>query len=91
MQSLLAYEEEAESFMEMPALEVTASVVERGPRDAPLVGRVLSHYQVVSLLGAGGMGEVYLARDPRLDRTVALKILPADLASDPDRMQRFDS
>ena len=54
-----------------------------------LVGRVLGHYHIVSFLGAGGMGEVYLAQDPRLDRTVALKILPADLASDPDRMQRF--
>ncbi len=47
------------------------------------------HYQVLSLLGAGGMGEVYLARDSRLDRTVALKILPGELAADPERMQRF--
>jgi serine/threonine protein kinase/lipopolysaccharide biosynthesis regulator YciM len=88
VQSLLAYEEEAESFMEMPALEVTASV-SSGDNEPTLVGRVLSHYHIVSFLGAGGMGEVYLAQDPRLDRTVALKILPADLASDPDRMQRF--
>ena len=88
VQSLLAYEEEAESFMETPALEVTASVWSE-EEDETLVGRVLSHYHIVSFLGAGGMGEVYLAQDPRLDRTVALKILPADLASDPDRMQRF--
>ena len=58
-------------------------------REAMLVGRTISHYQVLSLLGAGGMGEVYLARDPRLDRTVALKILPGELAADADRMQRF--
>ena len=57
--------------------------------EATLVGRTISHYQVLSLLGAGGMGEVYLARDPRLDRTVALKILPEELAADADRMQRF--
>ena len=60
------------------------------PHENALAGRTLSHYQVVSLLGAGGMGEVYLARDQRLDRTVAIKILPGDLAGDPERMQRFE-
>src|SRR5262245_7736023 len=53
------------------------------------VNTTLSHYRVVSRIGAGGMGEVYLARDTRLDRTVALKILPADVATDPERMRRF--
>jgi serine/threonine protein kinase len=49
----------------------------------------LSHYRIISKIGASGMGEVYLAEDTRLHRKVALKILPADLASNKDRMRRF--
>src|SRR6266487_3052816 len=49
----------------------------------------LSHYRIVSKIGAGGMGEVYLAQDTKLDRKVAVKILPAELAANQDRMRRF--
>src|SRR6516164_11464156 len=50
----------------------------------------LGPYEILSPLGAGGMGEVYRARDTRLDRTVAVKVLPAHLTSDPDLRQRFE-
>ena len=52
-------------------------------------GARLGHYEIRSKIGAGGMGEVYLAQDTKLDRKVALKILPADLAANQDRMRRF--
>ena len=53
-------------------------------------GARLGPYEIESLLGAGGMGEVYRAHDPRLKREVAIKVLPASLASDPDAMARFE-
>ena len=54
-----------------------------------MIDRTLNHYRITAALGAGGMGEVYLAEDTKLDRKVALKILPADVASDRGRMERF--
>jgi serine/threonine protein kinase len=53
-------------------------------------GTKLGPYEIVSVLGAGGMGEVYRARDTRLDRTVAVKVLPQHLADTPDSRQRFE-
>jgi serine/threonine protein kinase len=54
-----------------------------------MTGRLLAHYEITDLLGKGGMGEVYRARDTKLGREVALKILPAQLAADPVRLERF--
>ncbi|MGD0130729.1 MAG: serine/threonine-protein kinase, partial [Bryobacteraceae bacterium] len=53
------------------------------------VGEKIGHYEVLSLLGQGGMGEVYRVRDTKLKRDVALKVLPDSLADDPERMARF--
>ena len=53
-------------------------------------GKRLGAYEIVALVGAGGMGEVYRARDTRLDRTVAIKVLAATLAADPQLRERFD-
>src|SRR6202142_164726 len=53
-------------------------------------GTKLGPYEIIAPLGAGGMGEVYEARDTRLDRTVAIKILPAHLSEDAGRRQRFE-
>ena len=50
---------------------------------------ILTHYTIISKIGAGGMGEVYRAHDVRLDRKVAIKVLPAKLSNDQDRLQRF--
>jgi serine/threonine protein kinase len=53
-------------------------------------GDLLGRYEILAPLGAGGMGEVYRARDERLDRDVAIKVLPEDVANNPDRLSRFE-
>jgi len=89
-ESLLAADAAAE---EMATAKLPAQVaVEMLDKPAPRIaaGKQINHYRIVSPLGAGGMGEVFLAEDTRLHRKVALKLLPAQFTSDPDRVRRFE-
>lgn len=96
VESLLRYHQKAADFIEPARSERPQSpiggLVER-VRHAAVPGRFAGHvfgsYEVKSLIAAGGMGEVYRAIDTRLDRVVAIKILPAHLSDDPDRRERF--
>ena len=88
VESLLQFETRGDRFIEEPAVEVAAKMIGHEKPES-LVGQQLGSYQILSLLGAGGMGVVYKARDTRLNRSVAIKILPPDRLSDPERKRRF--
>jgi serine/threonine protein kinase len=88
VESLLANEGMARDFLENPALEVVAKRIAM-EYSVPFLGRELGSYRVMSLLGIGGMGEVYEARDLKLNRNVALKVLPREFALHEDRLARF--
>jgi serine/threonine protein kinase len=88
--SLISAYDEAGDFIEEPAMAQDAHVLVGGEHDQNL-GREIGPYRITERLGGGGMGEVYLAQDSRLNRLVALKILPAYFASDDARLRRFQS
>ncbi|MGE5209037.1 MAG: protein kinase domain-containing protein, partial [Alphaproteobacteria bacterium] len=90
VESLIASYERAENFIETPVFEVAPELL-TSERTGAMVGESVAHYRIESLIGVGGMGEVYLARDERLGRKVALKFLPERLTADKRQLSRFKS
>ena len=86
LESLLRYDSGSARFLESPAADIVANGI---PQPAGILGRRLGPYQIVALLGSGGMGEVYRGRDLKLGRDVAIKLLPAQFMADQERRARF--
>jgi eukaryotic-like serine/threonine-protein kinase len=89
LETLLAVERSSNDFLEKPPLSLAAEMFSLKERQANLAGKEISHYKIIRLLGAGGMGEVYLAEDTKLRRQLALKILTAQFETDVERIKRF--
>src|SRR5205085_2912199 len=86
--SLIAAYDEAGEFLEMPAIAKDAKLIATHD-DLQLTEQEIGPYQIVQRIGGGGMGDIYLAQDTRLERLIALKILRAYLLSDDERVRRF--
>jgi eukaryotic-like serine/threonine-protein kinase len=89
LDSMIVHHEQADSFIETPAYAVVAETIVEDNSSETLIGQALGPYQILSVLGSGGMGEVYLAFDTELHRKVALKFLHTYLTDDKERVQRF--
>ncbi|MFZ0062928.1 MAG: protein kinase [Pyrinomonadaceae bacterium] len=90
VESLLAHDNHAKSFIESPALEVAAKIMAKEQGATVTAGQEIGHYKIISPLGSGGMGEVFVAEDTKLARRVALKFLPEMLTQDKTHLRRFE-
>src|SRR5436309_11104424 len=88
VEALLASRQRAGSFIETSAVGLAAKIIQNQQADS-LVGRTIGHYKLSERIGAGGMGDVYLATDIVAGRKAALKLLPAHFTGDAERLKRF--
>ena len=88
VESLIASHEHTGNILERPISQIAADLLVESKTES-MEGKTIGPYNVLDQLGTGGMGEVYLAQDPRLDRKIALKLLPAYFTRDVDRLHRF--
>jgi serine/threonine protein kinase len=84
IEALIASHEKESSLFETPASDLAAEFMAKDQKET------IAHYQILKKIGSGGMGEVYLAEDTRLNRKVALKLLPSEFTNDRDRVRRFE-
>jgi eukaryotic-like serine/threonine-protein kinase len=88
--SLLTSHERTKNFIELPAFEIAPELLV-GDSAGASVGELIGRYRIERLIGVGGMGEVYLARDEQLGRKAALKLLPRHLTADETQLSRFET
>ena len=87
---LISAHQQTGEFLVIPAFDLAAKSLANNKRKALAPGQIVSHYRVINVIGAGGMGEVYVAEDTRLGRKVAIKLLRASVTTDTDRLHRFE-
>lgn len=88
VQSLLSFSEVESELIDMPPHDVAAEIFS-GKRKSKIIGRKIGHYKIISQIGEGGMGEVFLAEDIELERRAAIKFIKTEFAEDPDQLSRF--